>query len=154
MDEADILGDRIAIMSEGELRCCGSSLFLKKTYGVGYQLVIERNHGNTDGEGRVNLKEIVTTNVPGAVLLSAVGTELCFQLPMGASAQFTPMFEGLDQEIEEGVVSSYGVSITTLDGKSQITCSPHHFHFAQHSPDFVFSFYRGISFSCKRGHHR
>lgn len=29
MDEADLLCDRIAIMSEGKLRCCGSSLFLK-----------------------------------------------------------------------------------------------------------------------------
>uniref|UniRef100_A0A3B4AE01 ATPase AAA-type core domain-containing protein n=1 Tax=Periophthalmus magnuspinnatus TaxID=409849 RepID=A0A3B4AE01_9GOBI len=30
MDEADILGDRIAIISHGKMRCCGSSLFLKK----------------------------------------------------------------------------------------------------------------------------
>lgn len=30
MDEADLLGDRIAIMGDGKLRCCGSSLFLKK----------------------------------------------------------------------------------------------------------------------------
>jgi len=29
MDEADFLGDRIAIMGEGKLKCCGSSLFLK-----------------------------------------------------------------------------------------------------------------------------
>jgi ABC-type Na+ transport system ATPase subunit NatA len=29
MDEADQLGDRIAIMSKGKLRACGSSLFLK-----------------------------------------------------------------------------------------------------------------------------
>ena len=28
-DEADFLGDRIAIMADGQLRCCGSSLFLK-----------------------------------------------------------------------------------------------------------------------------
>ena len=28
-DEADILGERIAIMTEGKLRCSGSSLFLK-----------------------------------------------------------------------------------------------------------------------------
>lgn len=41
-DEADILGDRIAIMAEGQLRCAGSSLFLKKMYGVGYQLTIEK----------------------------------------------------------------------------------------------------------------
>ncbi len=34
MDEADLLGDRIAIMAQGELQCCGSSLFLKKKYGM------------------------------------------------------------------------------------------------------------------------
>ena len=28
-DEADLLGDRIAIMAEGKLKCSGSSLFLK-----------------------------------------------------------------------------------------------------------------------------
>lgn len=33
MDEADLLGDRIAIMANGELQCCGSSLFLKQKYG-------------------------------------------------------------------------------------------------------------------------
>ena len=34
MDEADILGDRIAIMTDGVVKCCGTSLFLKKLYGM------------------------------------------------------------------------------------------------------------------------
>lgn len=42
MDEADILGDRIAIMAEGDVQCTGSSLFLKNRYGVGYNLVISK----------------------------------------------------------------------------------------------------------------
>jgi len=42
MDEADILGDRIAIMAEGDVQCCGSSLFLKNRYGVGYNLTIAK----------------------------------------------------------------------------------------------------------------
>lgn len=33
MEEADLLGDRIAIMANGVVQCCGSSLFLKKKYG-------------------------------------------------------------------------------------------------------------------------
>lgn len=37
MDEADLLGDRIAIISHGKLKCCGSPLFLKSTYGDGYK---------------------------------------------------------------------------------------------------------------------
>ncbi|XP_058833503.1 phospholipid-transporting ATPase ABCA1-like isoform X2 [Topomyia yanbarensis] len=39
MDEADMLGDRIAIMAEGKLKAVGSSFFLKKKFGVGYRLV-------------------------------------------------------------------------------------------------------------------
>jgi ATP-binding cassette subfamily A (ABC1) protein 3 len=33
MEEADYLGDRVAIMAQGKLQCCGSSLFLKSKYG-------------------------------------------------------------------------------------------------------------------------
>jgi len=33
MEEADVLGDRIAIMDHGKVKCYGSSLFLKKAYG-------------------------------------------------------------------------------------------------------------------------
>jgi len=40
MDEADLLGDRIAIINCGKLVCCGSSLFLKSLYGVGYYLTL------------------------------------------------------------------------------------------------------------------
>lgn len=43
MDEADLLGDRIAIMAGGRLQCCGSSFFLKKKYGAGYHLVIAKS---------------------------------------------------------------------------------------------------------------
>lgn len=40
MDEADILGDRIAIISHGKLCCVGSSLFLKNQMGTGYYLTL------------------------------------------------------------------------------------------------------------------
>lgn len=38
MDEADILADRIAVISKGGVRCCGSSIFLKNKFGIGYHL--------------------------------------------------------------------------------------------------------------------
>ena len=40
MDEADILADRKAIVSKGKIRCCGSSMFLKKKFGLGYHLTL------------------------------------------------------------------------------------------------------------------
>ena len=36
MDEADLLGDRIAIMADGRIQCCGSSIFLKNIYGLSF----------------------------------------------------------------------------------------------------------------------
>ena len=42
MDEADVLGDRIGIMQNGRLITVGSSLFLKKRYGVGYKFTFEK----------------------------------------------------------------------------------------------------------------
>lgn len=54
MDEADLLGDRIAIMADGELKCCGSSMFLKKKYG---------------GNSLKNLHRILGTNCPKSKML-------------------------------------------------------------------------------------
>lgn len=45
MDEADILGDRIGIMNEGELVCLGSPLFLKNRFGTGYTLTVVKSGG-------------------------------------------------------------------------------------------------------------
>uniref|UniRef100_A0A667XRW6 P-type phospholipid transporter n=1 Tax=Myripristis murdjan TaxID=586833 RepID=A0A667XRW6_9TELE len=45
MDEADLLGDRIAIISQGKLCCCGSPLFLKARLGNGYYLTVVKREG-------------------------------------------------------------------------------------------------------------
>lgn len=61
------------------------------------------------------LKRIVKNAVPEAALLSDVGSEISYQLPLGAASRFAPMFEALDDEVDHGQISSYGVSLTTLD---------------------------------------
>lgn len=61
MDEADLLGDRIAIMAGGRLKCCGSSFFLKKKYGAGYNLIMEKSQ-NCDPE---NVKQLLKNYIPG-----------------------------------------------------------------------------------------
>ena len=45
MDEADLLGDRIAIISQGRLCCCGSPLFLKARLGTGYYITVVKKEG-------------------------------------------------------------------------------------------------------------
>lgn len=50
MDEAELLGDRTAIISQGRLCCCGSPLFLKARLGTGYHLtLVKRERCGTGG---------------------------------------------------------------------------------------------------------
>ncbi|KAK7158970.1 hypothetical protein R3I94_005341 [Phoxinus phoxinus] len=46
MDEADLLSDRVAIISKGKLHCSGSPLFLKNCFGVGFYLTLVRRMKN------------------------------------------------------------------------------------------------------------
>ncbi|KAF9296536.1 hypothetical protein BGZ88_012464 [Linnemannia elongata] len=48
MEEADILSDKIAIMTDGLLRCIGTSLHLKELYGSGFRLNITSKPGRLD----------------------------------------------------------------------------------------------------------
>ena len=69
MDEADVLGDRIAIMAEGKVQCCGSSLFLKNHYGVGYHIVMVKQ---PDCKVK-RITELVKQFVPQAKMESNAG---------------------------------------------------------------------------------
>ena len=139
MDEADLLGDRIAIMAKGHLRCVGSSLFLKKVYGksgrdihlaifvflilnpndafqcpgVGYHLTIGTGIKPTQSENDV--LDIVQNAVAEASVVSNSGSEITFRLPLDASDRFPPMFTQLEQKVDSQEISTYGVSITTLE---------------------------------------
>ncbi|XP_066497951.1 phospholipid-transporting ATPase ABCA3 [Hoplias malabaricus] len=111
MDEADLLGDRIAIMAGGELQCCGSPLFLKNKYGAGYHMVIVK-------DALCNVSEItrlVQLYVPNATLESSAGAELSYILPKESTSQFELLFAELEMNREELGIASYGASVTTME---------------------------------------
>lgn len=57
MDEADLLGDRIAIISQGELKCYGSSMFLKRKLGSGYYItLVKKEEENTTSSGNGHIR--------------------------------------------------------------------------------------------------
>jgi len=108
-------------MGDGQLRCCGSSIFLKKEYGVGYSVTIEKVPDMAQEGFEVftdidkELKKTVYKFVKKASILSNIGCEITFQLPIDASEYFVEMFNVLDEYIENGRLVVYGVSVTTLD---------------------------------------
>ena len=86
MDEADLLGDRIAIMAEGRLRTLGSSQFLKQRFGVGYHLTLVKNDACDTQQVSARIGQYSAT----ASLVSDVGSELTYVTP----AMFITLFPG------------------------------------------------------------
>uniref|UniRef100_A0A3P9BZ87 P-type phospholipid transporter n=1 Tax=Maylandia zebra TaxID=106582 RepID=A0A3P9BZ87_9CICH len=143
MDEADLLSDRVAIISQGRLYCCGSPIFLKNCFGAGFYLTLVRRMKHdtlkvgTKEEGTCcifeshtpdrqmdgNITALVHHHVPQARLIEAIGQELTFLLP---SRNFQPRaYASLFRELEETLLdiglSSFGVSDTSLEEVSFIS---------------------------------
>ncbi|CAF4611242.1 unnamed protein product, partial [Rotaria sp. Silwood2] len=52
LDEAELLSDRLAIISSGELKCIGTTMDLKHKYGEGYNLIVELTSISDENELR------------------------------------------------------------------------------------------------------
>ena len=111
LDEADILGDSIAVVKDGRLRALGTSSFLKQRFGLGYllrtSLTPEANHQQVLAR--------VTQCIPEANLVSSAGTELAIRLPKGAVDVFPELFESIEVHGKGQGILSYGIETTTLE---------------------------------------
>ncbi|XP_052276886.1 ABC-type organic anion transporter ABCA8B-like isoform X3 [Dreissena polymorpha] len=119
MDEADILADRKAIINKGALRCCGSSLFLKNRFGIGYHL-------NMVVKPTALIEKIfryVSRYVQGVEVNRHHGQELDLMLPLNQVSHFSDLFSGLEHvtgeegdKLDEDIgILSYGIAMTTLE---------------------------------------
>ena len=117
MDEADLLGDRISIISNGKLQCSGTPLFLKRRFGEGYYLTVVKDTKSLETFDEDNLTKLIASYIPGSVLKEHVGSELCYILPSEArqTGAFEDMFRNLEKNFENLCVATYGISDTTLE---------------------------------------
>ncbi|KAG6936911.1 ATP binding cassette subfamily A member 5 [Chelydra serpentina] len=110
MDEADILADRKAVISQGTLKCVGSSLFLKTKWGIGYRLSM-----HIDGYCNIEATTaLIRQHIPGASLVQQNELQLVYTLPLKDMDKFSGLFSDLDTHSHLGVIT-YGVSMTTLE---------------------------------------
>ena len=112
MEEADILGDRIAIMSKGTLKVLGTSVELKNSFGVGYYFAFVKKE-DCDSSDIISL---VNTHFEGdESLVSDERNEINFQIPTTCVPKFASFFEELDKSLDKLQVHSYGIYTTTLE---------------------------------------
>ncbi|KAJ2946031.1 hypothetical protein O0L34_g4949 [Tuta absoluta] len=111
MDEADILGDRIAIMANGRLQCVGSPYFLKNNYGVGYTLVVVKKKGF-----QLNAcTELIKRYMPSTIIKEDRGTEVSYCLGMEYAHLFESMLSELEANIDNIKYNNYGLVATSLE---------------------------------------
>uniref|UniRef100_A0A8C4UL57 P-type phospholipid transporter n=1 Tax=Falco tinnunculus TaxID=100819 RepID=A0A8C4UL57_FALTI len=118
MDEADILGDRVAIISQGRLFCSGSPVFLKNRFGSGFYLTLLPSCAcNLKNRDLNELAEVIHHHIPEAKLIESIGQELIYLLPNKHFKQrsYASLFRELEETLDDLGLSSFGVSDTPLE---------------------------------------
>eukprot|EP01064_Diplonema_japonicum_P009611 TRINITY_DN17087_c0_g1_i1.p1 TRINITY_DN17087_c0_g1~~TRINITY_DN17087_c0_g1_i1.p1 ORF type:complete len:1544 (+),score=393.35 TRINITY_DN17087_c0_g1_i1:77-4708(+) len=109
MDEADILGNRVAIMHAGLIKDCGTSLELKKKYGKGYSLIVAFSPSAELND----ITALVKSSNSSANVMSVCGGEVMYQL--ADTPELPNLLDELtERSVELGIVS-HGLSMTTLE---------------------------------------
>nr|XP_045014094.1 ATP-binding cassette sub-family A member 6 [Jaculus jaculus] len=110
VDEADILADRKMIMSSGSLKYAGSSVFLKRKWGLGYHLSLYRNEA-CDPE---QITSSITHHIPDAKLKIKNKEKLVYTLPLERTNKFPDLFSDLEKYTGKDMMG-YDVSMSTLN---------------------------------------
>ncbi|KAK8757582.1 hypothetical protein V5799_004787 [Amblyomma americanum] len=138
MAEADALGDRVAVMAQGTVQCCGSPAFLKKAFaglgklcywlaraamspaptvrfrraGAGYQVHISRKP--SVAFQLYDIMNIIKGTVPEAELRRHRQTDVTVVLHVLDCAGFENMFAQLEAQSDALGIDSIGVSVSTI----------------------------------------
>jgi len=119
MDEADLLGDRIGIMSHGRLVCLGNSMFLKNQYGCGYKLQIKKaiSPDMLSSSSHLHIEAYLQRHFPhdSLTLLSDDPYTCCFQIAKHQSHKFPQFFDLFDSSLTNLSIKSYTVSVSSLE---------------------------------------
>ncbi|EYB99829.1 hypothetical protein Y032_0119g792 [Ancylostoma ceylanicum] len=113
MDEADILSDRIAILSEGRLISLGSSIFLKNKFGDSFQMFACKKERSIDYTAVITR---ITTEATVPIRLSdETEEELVFSIPITTdSYKLEKFFSFFDSHKDAYHLGEYGISAPTL----------------------------------------
>ena len=112
MDEAEVLGDRIGIMNHGKMTVLGSQIFIRKTFGEGYEMAVEKENWASSYAIQQFIKHNLSQNVQ---ILYDMDHEVAFKIPKDSAEDFSNFFAEFDQNMEKLGIKNYGMELTTLE---------------------------------------
>ena len=122
MEEADLLGDDVAVMHQGRLKALGTPLYLKNTFSRGYEISILASRDAT-GQSERGVRHLVQTHLPGADTYSADAGALKVSMPKGRLKRLPALICALEGASDwpqslgtsKPVLEEWGISGTTLE---------------------------------------
>ncbi|CAD8212177.1 unnamed protein product [Paramecium octaurelia] len=108
LDEAELLANRIGIMSKGQLLAVGSSDYIKRKFGEGYNLKLSFDNNNL----RNQIYDKVNEMIPNCFLETQHSTEnkLVFNIPFASKGKLGNLFYNL-----ESLNVKIGLEMKTLE---------------------------------------
>ena len=95
MEEADALADRIAVVVDGKLKCVGTPLNMKNTFGDGYRVAMVCEPGTEDRV--IKCMDIIA---PSNKFIDDSGGSLVFTVPLNVPHEIAPLFKLIEEKIE------------------------------------------------------
>ncbi|EGR31530.1 hypothetical protein IMG5_107500 [Ichthyophthirius multifiliis] len=112
MEEADVLCNKIAIITKGTLRCIGNQIRLKNLYGQGYRLYINCLKNQICQQ---NISHLINDIVPKAVKLSEFNNKYIFQVPQQYNKIICDLFYLIEKQKQYYQISDWGISLSSLE---------------------------------------
>ncbi len=112
MEEADALSDRIAIMNHGQVKCCGTPIFLKNSFGSGYRLTLAKNAGTFNETG---FRELLSSNLSKYTIESNIAAELTVSIPFTSNSLLPTLFTKIEESRNALGIDGYGISSPTIE---------------------------------------
>jgi ABC-type multidrug transport system ATPase subunit len=112
MEEAEILCQRIAIMSRGNLECIGSPLHLKKLYGSGFKITVKY----LDQDKAITfLTQILNLYCEFWSFTAKFVTGMVIELLPRQESSLGDLFEEIEKGRSENGIDCWGLCQTTLE---------------------------------------
>jgi ATP-binding cassette subfamily A (ABC1) protein 3 len=111
MEEADALSDRIAIMNHGQVKCCGSPLFLKNTFGSGYRLTLSKGLKFDESLFKAQLASLVSK----FLIETNIAAEMCINIPFEESSKLPALLTNIEANKSQYGIDGYGISSPTIE---------------------------------------
>ena len=129
MDEAEVLGDRIAMIDHGHLLCVGTLQYLKSFFNLRYSLVLEKKADFTEME-EAELKMLMESNLEDCSSTTVGKKDIKYSISIDSlEAEHSPVtsiMEELENNKDKFGISSYGLTAPSLEQLFLMLTELHH----------------------------